>query len=1013
MSSFLETHASKGDRKRPFIFNNLSFDQLKEDHLHWNSLEKIAYNHHGQIKVEHLELNQGNFTLLDNNQIRHCLSLIQQENLLLLVCNCPGSSEKLCSHQVQLMLHIMHRDDWKIFFSYRLRQQKLKIYAGDYGLEKEEILDLYFQVRYENDQILVKPKLTGLLPVNRNILQEMTKEVQTEPSHAEILKNHHRPNLLVLRKHKYYHYLIIDLYHARMSREGKPKNPFITISPLQCLWNYSDADELKFLIAVTQFQKRQDHKITSSDLQALRILIKNTLQCQIYVHDGSISENVTAASISPITLRSFPDTIQLNIARRDFFYELTGNVYLLEQKIDLQNLPLQYGCFLFVESTYFLLNNIPLLGIMDLITKNSGKLIIHQSKFAEFKREFLDLIEDKIKITYEHIAPATDAQVIEYAFDKDIEQMIYLTDLGEFVKLEPIVRYSDVEINIRTKRAIYGIDKDGTEFLVERDHALEVQFMSLLIKQHPYLSEQLDNELDYLYLHRKQFLDEKWFLKTFAEWREKGLTILGFNTLKNNKFNAHTARVNVQVVSGINWFETKVSVSYGKRKASLKKIQIALRNKSKYIPLDDGSIGILPEEWIEKFKAYFQAGDITPEDTIKTPKINFSTIEEIYEKEMLEEKAQLDIQQYREKFSHLQRIKNISLPSEFNGSLRSYQKKGLNWLNFLDELNFGGCLADDMGLGKTIQILAFILTQNKKIANNNNLIVVPTSLIFNWKEEIEKFTPTLKTHVVQGRDRIRQTDHFKEFQIILISYNYLLSDINYLRKFTFNYVFLDESQNIKNPKSQRYQAVMKLKSRNRIAVTGTPVENNTFDLFSQFSFACPGLLGNRQYFQDIYSIPIDKFKDSRRAAYLRQKIEPFLLRRTKKQVAKDLPAKTEMVLYCELKPEQRKIYDAYEKEFRDYISATGNDELKKNAMHVLRGLTKLRQICNSPSLIGLEIPTESSSAKMDILLEQIESQAPQHKLLIFSQFVAMLDLIKAELDERGYNYVMLTGSTRN
>ena len=257
-----------------------------------------------------------------------------------------------------------------------------------------------------------------------------------------------------------------------------------------------------------------------------------------------------------------------------------------------------------------------------------------------------------------------------------------------------------------------------------------------------------------------------------------------------------------------------------------------------------------------------------------------------------------------------------------------------------------------MGLGKTLQIIAFILTQRHKTEKNVHLVVVPSTLMFNWKAEIEKFAPTIKVSSLTGPDRKRSTQDFNQFEVILISYTTLLSDINYLKKYSFNYIFLDESQNIKNPDTQRYRAVRLLQSRNKIVITGTPVENNTFDLYSQFSFACPGLLGNQTYFRAIYSIPIDKFKSSPRAQELRAKIQPFLLRRTKKQVASDLPEKTEIVLYCEMRTEQRKIYDAYEKEFRDYISASDNEVLKRNSMHVLKGLTKLRQICNSPKLIG-------------------------------------------------------------
>src|SRR5690606_20669828 len=349
-------------------------------------------------------------------------------------------------------------------------------------------------------------------------------------------------------------------------------------------------------------------------------------------------------------------------------------------------------------------------------------------------------------------------------------------------------------------------------------------------------------------------------------------------------------------------------------------------------------------QWIDKFSNYFNSGEIADDDTLNIPKVNFSAIEEFYDEETLDGEVKQEVKTYRNKLNDFSSIQEVKVPKELKGTLRNYQKEGLNWLNFLDDFNFGGCLADDMGLGKTIQIIAFILSQRKKANHNTNLIVVPTTLIFNWQTEIEKFAPSIKVLTIYGPDRAIDIKNFDQFEVILISYNILILDIRFLKEYEFNYVFLDESQNIKNPETQRYKTVKLLKSRNRIAITGTPIENNTFDLYSQLSFACPGLLGTKRYFRDVYSTPIDQFHNSKRAAELQKKIKPFLLRRTKQQVATELPAKTEMILYCEMKPEQRKIYDAYEKEFRDYISATDNEELKKNTMNVLRGLTKLRQI---------------------------------------------------------------------
>src|SRR5690606_23553050 len=211
--------------------------------------------------------------------------------------------------------------------------------------------------------------------------------------------------------------------------------------------------------------------------------------------------------------------------------------------------------------------------------------------------------------------------------------------------------------------------------------------------------------------------------------------------LKNNALNPHRAKINIQVISGVDWFNAKLKVHFGQKEASLKQLHRTIRNKSKFVQLDDGTQGILPDEWMEKIARYFQAGDIEG-DLLKIPKINFTEIATLFEKEVLSEEVQAEIALYSQQLLDDTSIPKAPVPKDLKVNLRSYQHEGLNWLNFLDSFNFGGCLADDMGLGKTIQIIAFILSQREKLGHNTNLIVVPTSLLFNWQEEIERFAPS-------------------------------------------------------------------------------------------------------------------------------------------------------------------------------------------------------------------------------------------------------------------------------
>ena len=611
---------------------------------------------------------------------------------------------------------------------------------------------------------------------------------------------------------------------------------------------------------------------------------------------------------------------------------------------------------------------------------------------------------------------------MEHGFDRNREKIIYLSQQENYVSIIPVVKYGNVEVPVFSKKQIYDTDLNGTIFKIERDQEQEEQFISILLRQHPYFEEQL-YEGQYFYLHIDKFMDENWFLDVFEEWKNQHILVLGFNDIRKNKLNPNKAKVVLGVSSGIDWFNATLKVSFGKQTVSLKQLHKAIRDKSKYVQLDDGTLGILPSEWINKFARYFRVGEIIDE-MIRIPKSNFSEMNELFEKEVLSKEIERELSTYETKLAKIEDIPDVPVPEELNATLRDYQRQGLNWLNLLDDFNFGGCLADDMGLGKTIQVIAFILSQRQKLSlqkentegrlqQNTNLVVVPTSLLFNWQQEISKFAPSIKVMTIYGSGRKKSIKQFDACEIVLTTYGMLLSDISYLKEYRFNYVFLDESQAIKNPESQRYKAARMLQARNRIVLTGTPIENNTFDIYGQLSFACPGLLGNKLYFKDTYALPIDQFQDYRRAAELQKKIKPFILRRTKKEVAKELPEKTEMVIYCEMGEEQRKIYDTCEKELREFIAARNEDEITTNSMHVLTGLTKLRQICNAPALLKEEGYLGDVSAKMDSLLEQLENKSPQHKILVFSQFVTMLDLIKIELEKRNIPFEYLTGQTKN
>jgi len=324
-------------------------------------------------------------------------------------------------------------------------------------------------------------------------------------------------------------------------------------------------------------------------------------------------------------------------------------------------------------------------------------------------------------------------------------------------------------------------------------------------------------------------------------------------------------------------------------------------------------------------------------------------------------------------------------------------------------MKWGGILADDMGLGKTLQILAFFQKIKSK-STKPSLVIAPTTLLFNWQNEIKKFTPQLKALYYYGLHREKDTSFFSGYDLVFTTYGVLVRDIEILQSYKFHYIILDESQAIKNPGSQRFKAANVLKARNKIALTGTPIENSTFDLYAQMAFVNPGFLGPIKSFQDNYSNPIDKEGDIAVASELQRVINPFILRRTKEQVARELPPKTEDIIYCEMEGEQRKIYDAFRNEYRNMLlDKIEQNGLAKSKMYVLEGLLRLRQICDSPAMLNDEDISCNESIKIKELVRYITNKTARHKILVFSQFVSMLDLIREQLGSNQIAYEYLDG----
>ncbi|KTD62038.1 DEAD/DEAH box helicase [Legionella spiritensis] len=371
--------------------------------------------------------------------------------------------------------------------------------------------------------------------------------------------------------------------------------------------------------------------------------------------------------------------------------------------------------------------------------------------------------------------------------------------------------------------------------------------------------------------------------------------------------------------------------------------------------------------------------------------------------------------------AQLQRLHNrqssegVRLPAGLQTELRDYQQQGLNWLQLLRESRFGGILADDMGLGKTVQTLAHLLLEKEQgRLNKACLIVAPTSLVMNWFEEAKRFTPALKALVFHGQER--HGDEFDDYDLVISTYGLIQRDKNRFISYPFYYLILDEAQSIKNARTKTTQIIQQINASHRLCLSGTPLENHLGELWSLFHFLMPGLLGDIKQYRRFFKTPVEKNGDAERRALLAGRVRPFMLRRTKNQVARELPDKTEIVRVVELNGTQRDLYEtirmSVEKKVRDAISRHG---MGKSHIVLLDALLKLRQVCCDPRLVSIPnaVMAHGTSAKLEALMELLESLIEEgRRVLIFSQFTSMLALIEKELTAQGYAYLKLTGQTR-
>jgi len=455
--------------------------------------------------------------------------------------------------------------------------------------------------------------------------------------------------------------------------------------------------------------------------------------------------------------------------------------------------------------------------------------------------------------------------------------------------------------------------------------------------------------------------------------------------------------------SGIDFLDTNVQLEIDDQSISLASA-LDQYKKSRYIQLNDGSKAIVNQDYIKQLERIFQK-----KNKASHGRISFFDLPML--EDLIDENEQRRVNQMPA-FSSIKRALTSTTPAripKINATLRPYQKTGYQWLQRLNGARLGGCLADDMGLGKTIQAITLLkATINKKTPAS--LVVMPRSLIFNWQKEIDRFTPELSSAVYHGTGRDLQTA--LQSNIVLTTYGTMRSDIEILQDVNFHYLILDESQNIKNPSSQVSRAVLLMKSEHRLALSGTPVENNLTELFSLFRYLNPSMFESLTAFNRNYVVPISKDNDQQAMQELQRKIAPFIMRRTKKEVLKDLPDKVEQVIFVDMSAAQAALYESRRLYYKDLIKNDVKQKgLRSCQFAVLQAFTELRQIASTPATKTDDVIV---AAKREVVVTELqEAVANGHKCLLFANFIGALENLSNDLTQAGIDHLVMTGATRD
>ena len=727
-------------------------------------------------------------------------------------------------------------------------------------------------------------------------------------------------------------------------------------------------------------------------------IIKNNFLHHVF-GESKLTEN------APLKIASQPVTTCFRLDEDDRNYTVNFYLKIEDETVNLNDVAFFYPVAIAYHNKIYALKNYQQAKLLQVFYPKPTIIVHKRSKQAFFK-EILNKIFNYKDVVIDNMLQLE----INRTSNKKLDQILYVREVNEYIlSIEPMFSYEDVCATASSPTTLI-YNKDGQFYQIRRSRKREQALLDFVAASHP--------DLKYIdgifYLPYSLILKNDWFIQFFEDVAKRKVLVKGLDKLNKIKYSHYYVKTDLTIRGTTDWFDCRMTVKFGDEDIALRNIQRVILNDKNHIVLASGKYGLLPDDWMQKYGYLFKFGDVSRGNHLHVSKVYFNFFNEKLYPNIKDKKLIEEIKYKKRELAKFNRIEDTEVPEHLKDILRNYQYTGVSWLHFLDKFNWGGCLADDMGLGKTLQILTFLknLKQDHPEQASVNLIAMPKTLIFNWIEEIRKFIPDL-TYMIYGyHDRQRSIENFKKFDIVFISYGILVKDVVSLQEVEFNYIILDESQAVKNINSQRYKAVCSLKSRNKIVLSGTPVENHLLELYAQMNFINPGIFKSAAFFKKQYIVPINRGEDAK-ISELQRIIYPFICRRTKHQVAKDLPKKTETIIYCEMEKDQLAVYNKLKTHYHEYITNSIETRgVERSGMHIIEGLLKLRQVCDSPALISGE-HYKNTSVKLDKLIDHVQQVPEGHKVLIFSQFLGMLELIREKFEEIGINYLYLDGKVKN